>query len=71
MDLAVANIAVRPILQLVTSILACLKTGGVAVVGGILDGQAQEVEAAFEKLSASLQQKVVVEDWVTLVFHKA
>ena len=70
-DIVVANIAVRPIVQLAPHILDCLRPGDLAVVSGILDDQAQEVEDSFGRLGAVIKDQVGVEDWRTLVFEKA
>ncbi|MEE9248523.1 MAG: 50S ribosomal protein L11 methyltransferase [Dehalococcoidia bacterium] len=68
--LIVANIAVRPIVELAAAMMGPLRPGGLVIAGGILEDQSNEVEAAFTRLGARVREMRKAEDWRTLVLEK-
>ena len=68
--LIVANITVKPIVELAAAMMGLLRPGGLVIAGGILEDQSNEVEAAFTRLGACVREMRNVEDWRTLVLEK-
>ena len=69
-DLIVSNITLNPILDLAPHIVNSLRSGGLAVLSGLLREQGPTVESAFESLGASLESRATIDDWLTLIFRK-
>jgi ribosomal protein L11 methyltransferase len=62
-----ANILLRPLLDLAPPIAKVLRPGGACVLSGILDGQASRVEARFRSLGFTLDWRIRLDGWSTLV----
>jgi ribosomal protein L11 methyltransferase len=65
-DLIIANILAGPLIDLVPSFAARISPGGIIVLAGLLDTQANAVIDAYEKAGASLVSRSVGE-WPVLV----
>lgn len=66
-DLIVANILAQPLIELAPSLAAALQAGGQVVLSGLLNTQAEAVAAAYRARGLSLQQRLEIGDWSTLV----
>jgi ribosomal protein L11 methyltransferase len=68
-DVVLANILAGPLIDLAPVLLASLRPGGILVLSGILDGQADEV---IEGYQAHIEQLTITTDdgWVRLVGNK-
>ena len=69
-DLLFANILLRPLLDLAPAFANTLHPGGVCVLSGILNSQAQQVEARFRDLGFTLNSRILLEGWTTLVLRR-
>ena len=67
-DLAVANISARGVVDRCPFILTALKPGALFIASGLLNTQKQEVAVALEPLGFSLINEWSQEDWVTLLY---
>jgi len=67
-DLAVANISARGVVDRCPFILTALKPGGLFIASGLLNTQKQEVAVVLEPLGFSLINEWPQEDWVTLLY---
>ena len=67
-DLAVANISARGVVDRCPFILTALKPGGLFIASGLLNTQKQEVAVSLEPLGFSLINEWPQEDWVTLLY---
>ena len=67
-DLAVANISARGVVDRCPFILTALKPGALFIASGLLNTQKQEVAVALEPLGFSLVNEWPQEDWVTLLY---
>lgn len=66
-DLIAANILARPLAELAPGIAHNLAPGGVAVLSGILDSQADDVLAAARTSGMQLAERIALGEWHTLV----
>ena len=67
-DLAVANISARGVVDRCPFILTALKPGGLFIASGLLNTQKQEVAVVLEPVGFSLINEWPQEDWVTLLY---
>ena len=67
-DLAVANISARGVVDRCPFISTALKPGALFIASGLLNTQKQEVAVALEPLGFSLINEWPQEDWVTLLY---
>ena len=65
-DLVIANILAGPLRELAPALMARMKPGGCLVLSGLLDVQADAVEAAYAALGPA--RRVQSGDWVALVW---
>lgn len=65
-DLVIANILAGPLRELAPALMARMKPGGCLVLSGLLDVQADAVEAAYAPLGPA--RRVLSGDWVALVW---
>ena len=65
-DLALANISAKVICNLAPYLHRCLKAGGILVAGGFLDKQEEQVRTRLDEVGFHVQNRYVIEDWVTL-----
>lgn len=68
-DVVLANILAGPLVELAPRLSATLRPGGLLVLSGILDGQADEVNDAYATDFPGLQKKVM-DGWVLLTGRK-
>ena len=65
-DLVIANILAGPLKDLAPQIMSCMKPSGCLVLSGLLDVQADTVEAAYAVLGKA--RRIQFGDWVALVW---
>lgn len=65
-DLIIANILAGPLVELAPSIAAALAPGGTLILSGLLAGQADGVEAAYEALGVIPRSRRPIGEWPTL-----
>jgi len=66
-DLIFANILARPLIRLAPDLSVCLAKGGNLVLSGILNPQGQSVLAAYRSYGLTLQRRIQLGDWTTLI----
>ena len=69
-DLVLANILAGPLIHLAPSVAQAIAPGGIAVLSGILSEQAMEVQAAWRAAGFSMQGKLLLNGWATLVMRR-
>ena len=67
-DLIFANILKPPLIDLAPSIRSYLKSGGHAIVSGILDVQASEIIEVYHQNNLEVLDRIDIGEWVTLTF---
>lgn len=70
-DLVFANILARPLIFLSSDIKGALKTGGIAILSGLLRSQERQVRAAYLARGFRLQFRIKRDAWCTLVLKRA
>jgi ribosomal protein L11 methyltransferase len=69
-DLIIANILAGPLIELAPSVAGALASGGSLMLAGLLDTQADQVEAAYVAEGLSPHFRITRGDWPTLVMRK-
>jgi ribosomal protein L11 methyltransferase len=69
-DLLFANILLNPLLALAPAFAGAVRPGGICVLSGLLNAQARRVEARFLALGFSLDSRILLEGWTTLLLHR-
>jgi len=69
-DLLFANILLNPLLALAPAFAGAVRPGGICVLSGLLDAQARQVEARFRTLGFSLDSRIRLEGWTTLLLRR-
>jgi ribosomal protein L11 methyltransferase len=69
-DLLFANILLRPLLALAPAFARALRPGGVCVLSGLLDAQARAVEARYRAFGFTLETRILLDGWTTLVLRR-
>ena len=69
-DLIIMNILAEPLLKLAGDAERHLATDGVLILSGILQWQEAQIREAYNGLGLELTFRVVLGDWVTLVWQK-
>lgn len=69
-DLIIANILAKPLVKMAPQLNKHLKTGGYAILSGLLDWQATTVLHAHRQQGLSLMRHTVKNGWSTLVIRK-
>lgn len=69
-DIIAANILANPLIEMAPALMQSLKSGGYAVLSGLLSRQKDDVIAAHEKQGLKLVQARTLGDWETLVLQK-
>jgi ribosomal protein L11 methyltransferase len=69
-DLVFANILAEPLKRMAAPMARLLAPGGVAMLSGLLPSQANAVMAACRAQSLSLERRIVLDNWVTLVLRR-
>ena len=70
-DLIFANILKQPLLDLAPCIRRYLKSGGHAIISGILDLQAIEIIEAYRQNDLEVQDRIDIGEWVTLTLFSS
>lgn len=70
-DLIVANILAGPLIEMAPSIAAALAPGGTLILAGLLENQADGVEAAYAAQGLLPHSRRPIGDWPTLRLSKA
>lgn len=65
-DLALANLFATALLAMAAELAALLKQGGVAILSGMLAGQAQAVAARYRQAGFALDRRLETKGWTTL-----
>ena len=68
-DLAVANISARGVVDRCPFILTALKPGALFIASGLLNTQKQEVDDTLRPLGFSLISEWLQEEWITLLYR--
>lgn len=68
-DLILANILARPLRELAPDIVKLLRPGGCLVLSGLLEVQADDVEAAYTALGLPCARRIVEGDWAALAWE--
>jgi ribosomal protein L11 methyltransferase len=68
-DLIVANILAGPLTQLAPAVEQHLAPGGSLILSGILHEQEQMVTSAYRSQNLFLQERLRIDEWVTLRLH--
>ncbi|GAA3868666.1 50S ribosomal protein L11 methyltransferase [Celeribacter arenosi] len=69
-DLIFANILKGPLIALAPDIAGALRLGGVAILSGILNPQADEVVEVYTRSGFNLTRRAEIVDWTTLTLTK-
>ena len=69
-DLLFANLLLRPLLELAPVFARALRPGGMCVLSGLLDAQARQVEARFRSLGLTLDSRILLGGWTTLLLRR-
>lgn len=70
-DLLFANILLRPLLDFAPSFSSALRPGGICVLSGLLAPQARQAEARYRGLGFSLESRILLDGWATLLLRRA
>ncbi|MBT2129617.1 50S ribosomal protein L11 methyltransferase [Aliiroseovarius lamellibrachiae] len=70
-DLVFANILKGPLIGLAPDMGASIRTGGYAILSGILNPQADEVIATYSENGFNLVNREEIVDWTTLILTKS
>jgi len=69
-DLLFANILLCPLLELAPVFARALRPGGICVLSGLLEPQARQVEARFRALGFTLDSRILLDGWTTLLSRR-
>jgi ribosomal protein L11 methyltransferase len=69
-DVLFANILIGPLLDLAPAFARALHPGGMCVLSGLLEPQARQVEARFRSLGFTLDSRILLDGWTTLLFRR-
>lgn len=69
-DLILANILMRPLIDLAPAITADMAPGGHLVLSGILDAQQAAVTAAYEREGLICARRIVSDGWAALILRR-
>jgi len=69
-DLLFANILLNPLLALAPAFADAVRPGGICVLSGLLDAQARQVEARFRTVGFSLDSRILLDGWTTLLLRR-
>lgn len=69
-DLILCNILATPLINMSSSLKRNLKSGGTAVLSGLLKSQENDVREAHEELGLELKNRYALGQWITLVYKK-
>jgi ribosomal protein L11 methyltransferase len=69
-DLVVMNILAEPLRRLAAAAVAHLVEGGVLILAGIMVAQEDGIKQVYQSLGLELTSRIVIGDWVTLLWQK-
>ncbi len=69
-DVVVANILARPLCRLAGAIAGAVLPGGTVILSGLLAGQESEVRAAYRGRGLTLDRRIAIDGWHTLIFRR-
>ncbi len=69
-DLVIANILLKPLVSLAPDINRYLGKGGLAILSGIMLNQENALTTSYLEHGFQLKDKIIQEDWVTLLLSK-
>ena len=69
-DLMVMNILAEPLMRLAVEAEQALAGEGVLIISGLLQWQEPQIIDAYQCLGLELTSRIVIGDWVTLVWQK-
>ncbi|MCF6327924.1 MAG: 50S ribosomal protein L11 methyltransferase [Devosiaceae bacterium] len=69
-DLIVANILAAPLVLMTPDIARSANAGAAIIMSGILTSQAEKIIAACAEQQIALNQRIILDEWCTLVFEK-
>ncbi len=69
-DLIMANILAEPLKDLAPAVARALSPGGLAILSGILESQAESVRAAYLAAGLRSQRRLTLSGWATLTVQK-
>jgi ribosomal protein L11 methyltransferase len=69
-DLVFANILKGPLVDLAPDMAQAVRTGGYAILSGILNDQAEAVRAAYADTGFDTRTVDVIGDWTTLTLRR-
>lgn len=69
-DWILANILARPLIDMASPLVGHLRVGGNAVLSGFLREQADDVADAYRRQGAGVIDRVVIDDWETLIVER-
>ena len=70
MDMVMANISAKVLIELAEHIAASMKPGGVLVASGVLQERGDEVKEALSAAGLTEMEIQHSEDWLALVFQR-
>jgi ribosomal protein L11 methyltransferase len=69
-DLVFGNILARPLRLMARDLARHLAPGGIAILAGLLHGQARDVLAAHRRVGLVLERMIHLEPWTTIIVRK-
>lgn len=70
-DLIMANILAGPLKRMACKVSKHLRSGGVVILSGILDSQSRRLEAHYRSYGFTLETRIRLEGWTTLILSKS
>lgn len=68
-DVVLANILARPLMEMAVEIFKLVKPGGCLVLSGLLEIQADQVEAVYRELGLPEARRIVEGEWAALIWE--
>lgn len=68
-DVVLANILARPLMEMAVEIFKLVKPGGCLVLSGLLEIQANQVEAVYRELGLPEARRIVEGEWAALIWE--
>ena len=69
-DLVISNILLKPLVGLAQDVNKHLKDGGVAILSGIMLNQEHQLSTSYEEQGFRVEDRIVLDEWVTLLLTK-
>ena len=69
-DLVIANILLKPLIGLAQDVNKNLKDGGAAILSGIMLNQEHQLSTSYDKHGFCVEDRIVLDEWVTLLLTK-